>query len=120
MITIKDLEKHFGKSFDEIIKCNDIICVGNNDYIKLGENGYIKTTIDFAWEDYCNWEKGENGYFWESDEDLEKYLKSIKKDFYKWVEKCSAEELFNTDLNTFQRHFKVLDNNKVYYLNSYI
>ena len=39
MIKIKDLEKHFGKTFDEILKDNDIVCIAENDYIKLGENG---------------------------------------------------------------------------------
>ena len=110
MIKIKELEEYFGKSFDEILADNDIICIAENDYIKLGENGYIKTTIDFAWEDYVKWEKenyGEN-------------VEHLKKDFYKWVEKCNADDLFNYELNTYQRHFKVLDNGKVYYLNSYI
>lgn len=120
MIKIKELEKHFGKSFDEILKDSDIVCIAENDYIKLGDNGYIKTTIDFAWDDYCDYEKENSGFIWETEEDAEKYLKSIKKDFYKWVEKCNANELFNTELSTYQRHFKVLDNGKVYYLNSYI
>jgi len=120
MIKIKDLEEHFGKTFDEILKDNDIVCIAENDYIKLGENGYIKTTIDYAWEDYCNWEKEENAFTWETEDDINKYLNSIKKDFYKWVEKCNADELFNYELSTYQRHFKLLDNGKVYYLNSYI
>ena len=118
MIKIKELEEYFGKSFDEIVKDNDIVCVGENDYIKLGENGYIKTTIDFAWEDYCKWER--NTQYNTDYEEVEKYLNSIKKDFYKWVKNCKADELFNYDLSTYQRHFKLLDNGKVYYLNTYI
>ena len=106
MIKIKDLEEYFGKTFDEILKDNDIVMVADD--------------IKGAWEDYCNWEKGENAFTWETEDDINKYLNSIKKDFYKWVEKCSADELFNYELSTYQRHFKLLDNGKVYYLNSYI
>ena len=62
MIKIKDLEEHFGKTFDEILKDNDIVCIAENDY--------IKTTIDYAWEDYCNWEKGEDDVIWETEDDI--------------------------------------------------
>ena len=111
MIKIKELEEHFGKSFDEILSDNTIIEIGGGDYIKLGNNGYIKTSIDFAWEDYCKWEKD----LYNND------VKKLQKDFYKWVEKCTIDDLFGVyELETYQRHFKVLDNGKVYYLNDYI
>ena len=50
---------------------------------------------------------------------VKEYLNAIKKDFYKWVENCNADELLNYELSTYQRHF-MLENGKVYYLNSYL
>ena len=117
MVKIKELEEYFEEDFDTILKNNRIVEIAKNDYIKLGDKGYIKTTIDFAWEDYCEWEKN----YWRDKKELEKYLKKIKKDFYKWVKNCTINDLFGDyELQTFQRHFKVLDNGKVYYLNDYI
>ena len=60
---------------------------------------------------YCNTK--------EEKEEMKQYLYSIKEDFYKWVKNCSGEELLNYDISTYQRHF-MLENGKIYYLNSYI
>lgn len=35
------------------------------------------------------------------------------------LENCNADELLNYELSTYQRHF-MLENGKVYYLNSYL
>lgn len=108
MIKIKDLENYFEKSFDELLNDNDIIVVADD--------------INGAWEDYYNWEI-ENSNLYEINNTLngetKKYLNTIKDEFYKWVENCNADELLNYELNTYQRHF-MLENGKVYYLNSYL
>jgi len=104
MIKIKDLENYFEKSFDELLNDRDIIMVADD--------------INGAWEDYCNWEKDfQNGC---EDEELTRYLNMIKDEFYKWVENCNAEQLLEYEIDTYQRHFMLEENGKVYYLNEYI
>lgn len=101
IVKIKELEEYFNKSLNELIEDNDILEVAND--------------LDTCFNDYSKWEK-------ENSIDLEncnEYLKSIKKDFYNWVENCNSNDLLNYDLETYQRHFK-LENGKYYYLNSYI
>ena len=101
MVKIKELEKYFNKSYKDILEDNDIWEITND--------------IDILWEDYCKWER-DFGY---SENETENYLKSIKNDFYKWVENCSGSELLDYEIDTWQRHFK-LENGKYCYLNSYI
>lgn len=104
MIKIKDLENYFEKSFDELLNDNDIVMVADD--------------IKGAWGDYRSWEL-KYCYDNEDKKVVKEYLNAIKKDFYKWVENCNADELLNYELSTYQRHF-MLENGKVYYLNSYI
>lgn len=104
MIKIKDLENYFEKSFDELLNDNDIIVIADD--------------INGAWEDYRSWEL-KYCYDNEDKKVVKEYLNAIKKDFYKWVENCNADELLNYELSTYQRHF-MLENGKVYYLNSYL
>lgn len=95
MIRIQELEKHFGKSFDEIIKSGDIIKIAD--------------TTENAFEDYVLWERA----------NFKENVEHLKDDFYKWVENCNADDLLNYELSTYQRHFK-LENGSIYYLNSYL
>lgn len=109
MIKIKELEKHFESSFDELIKDNDICLIADD--------------LESAWEDYKNWEKQYTHY----DKDLnlldenavDKDLESRKNEFMESVKNNNADDLFNYELNVITRHF-MLENGKVYYLNNYI
>lgn len=109
MIKIIELEKYFDNDFNTLLK--------NKDIVKIADN------ITDSWEDYCKWEKS----FVHFDKELNKmekqeiddYLLSIKNDYIKWVQNCSADDLFNYELSTYQRHFMLEDNN-IYYLNSYL
>jgi hypothetical protein len=101
MVKIKELEEYFGKSYKDILEDDDILEITND--------------IDILWEDYCKWEMD----FTCDEENSKRYLESIKKDFYKWVENCSGSDLLDYDISTFQRHFK-LENGKYCYLNNMI
>lgn len=99
MIKIKDLEKYFEKSFDEILEDSDIIFVADD--------------IPNAWKNYVEWEES-NAFELSGTHD---YLKSIKSDFEKWVATCNANDLLDHEISTYERHF-MLENGKVYYLNN--
>lgn len=106
MIKITELEKYFDDDFDTLLK--------NKDIIKIADN------ITDSWKDYCKWETQSFVYYDEKEkEEQQQYLESIETDFYKWVQNCSADDLFNYELSTYQRHFMLEDNN-IYYLNSYL
>ena len=95
MIKIKDLEKYFGTTFDELLNNNDIVEIGDD--------------IELAWKDYCEWEFNVYG------EDI----KALEDEFKKWVKELNnVKDLMEYELSTYQRHFQ-LDNGKIYYLNSY-
>lgn len=104
MIKITELEKYFEKSFDKLLNDNDIVMVADD--------------IKGAWGNYRNWEL-KYCYDNEDKKIVKEYLNTIKTDFYKWVQNCSTDDLFNYELSTYQRHFMLEDNN-IYYLNSYL
>ena len=52
MIKIKELEEHFGKSFDEILKDNDICYIADNS--SLAYSNYWTNELLL----YCNTEEG--------------------------------------------------------------
>ena len=95
MITKKELETHFEKDFETILEDKDIVFIGNN--------------IDEAWEDY---KKFENGFIDTTPVD------ELKSKFYEWIEKCEAKDLFEYSLDTFERHFMLKEDEKIYYLNN--
>ena len=106
MIKIKELEKHFGKSFDEIIKDNDIRYIADNSH--LAYSNYWTNELFL----YCHTE--------EQKQEMKRYLYNIKNDFINWLDKnCNADELLNYEVDYYKRHFK-LENGKIYFLNSYI
>lgn len=106
MIKIKELEKHFGKSFDEIIKDNDICYIADNS--SLAYSNYWTNELFL----YCHTE--------EQKQEMKQYLYNIKDDFMSWLDKsCNADELLNYEVDYYKRHFK-LENGKIYFLNSYI
>lgn len=106
MIRIQELEKHFGKSFDEILKDNDICFIADNS--NLAYSNYWTNELLL----YCNTE--------EQKQEMKQYLYNIKDDFMNWLEKeCNSDELLNYEVDYYKRHFK-LENGKIYFLNSYI
>lgn len=96
MIKIKDLEDYFGASFEELIKENDIVEVGDD--------------LELAWKNYYEWELRLYG----------NDIKALENEFKKWVKELNnVKDLMEYELSTYQRHFQ-LDNGKIYYLNNYI
>ena len=108
LVKISDLEKYFEKDFVKIIEDKDIVLIAENKDFKG------------AYKDYYNWEIETYTYYYEEEEKEQlEYLKSIEKDFYEWLKKCNGKDLLESDLDTYQRHF-VLEDNNIYYLNSYL
>ena len=95
MIYIKDLEEHFNKDFETIIKDNDIV--------------YIADNIENATKNFADYE-------------IEKYnhFVNIETLFYMcyWLKNATKKELFNRELDTCERYFKVVENENIYYLNN--
>lgn len=107
MIKIKELEEHFGKSFDEILKDNDICYIADNS--SLAYSNYWNNELFL----YCNTE--------EEKQEMKQYLYNIKDDFMNWLDKeCNSNDLLGEyEVDYYKRHFK-LENGKIYFLNSYI
>ena len=95
MITIKELEEYFKKSFNDIVFDNDIIFVANS------VEKAIKEFIDYEIEIYNHYVN----------------IETLEKMFI-WLNVARQEDLFNTELDTYERYFKVIDNGNIYYLNN--
>ena len=95
MIYIKDLEEHFKKDFNTIINDKDIIFVADN------VEKAIKEFIDYEEEIYNNYVT----------------IETLEKIFI-WLNVCTKDYLLNSELDTYERYFKVVDNGNIYYLNN--
>lgn len=95
MIYIKDLEEYFNKDFETIIKDNDIVYIANN-----VENA-TKNFVDYEREKYNNYVS----------------IETIFAMCY-WLENATKQELFNRELDTCERYFKIVENGNIYYLNN--
>lgn len=95
MISIRELEEHFGKDFEKIVNDNDIV--------------YIGDSIEIAMRDYVEYEK-------------ERYNNNVSVEILLtmcyWLENATKDNLFDNELDTYERYFKVVENGKIYYLNS--
>ena len=106
MVKIKELEEHFGKSFDELLKDNSIVYIADNS-INAYNNYYTDEILL-----YCNNK--------EQKDEMKQYLYNIKDSFVNWLDKeCNSDELLNYEIDYYKRHFK-LENGKIYFLNDYI
>lgn len=97
MIKIKDLETYFETDFNTLLNNNDIVFIASN--VKDAVKSFI---VD----------------------EFKMYNNVVDEEtiiaFEKWLDKCSADELLYSNLDYYQRYFKVLDNGNIYYLNNYI
>jgi len=106
MVKIKELEEHFGKSFDEILKDNSVVFIANNS-ASAYSNYYTNEILLYGGDK-------------EQKQEIKEYLYRIKDDFINWLDKeCNSDELLNYEIDYYKRHFK-LEDGKIYFLNDYI